>query len=240
MALEMDIEKEHEKLMIVQNILKDKNKKFIVVDGLISAGKTTLINLFEKRINSKNSVKVKAIFEPVDIWTSTGTLQYFYDDIPAHCYEFQTYTYITRIKRIIDELHNNPDADIYIIERSIWSDRYIFMELLKNSIGELRFTMYNQWCDLWALILPLRVDKWVFLDTSLEESIRRIRIRNRNAENCVDENYQRQLHEKHIEFYNKLENNLKPVIRIQNQLMDNDFINNTVILDEIIHKIMEH
>jgi deoxyadenosine/deoxycytidine kinase len=238
MALEMDIEKEHEKLMIVQNILKDKNKKFIVVDGLISAGKTTLINLFEKRMNSKNAVKVKAIFEPVDIWTSTGALQYFYDDIPAHCYEFQTYTYITRIRRIIDELYNNPDADIYIMERSIWTDRYIFMELLKNLIGELRFTMYNQWCDLWALILPLRVDKWVFLDTSLEESIRRIRTRNRNAENRVDENYQRQLYEKHIEFYNKLENDLKPVIRIQHQLMDNDFINNTVILDEIIQKIM--
>jgi deoxyadenosine/deoxycytidine kinase len=238
MALEMDIEKEHEKLMIVQNILKDKNKKFIVVDGLISAGKTTLINLFEKRMNSKNAVKVKAIFEPVDIWTSTGALQYFYDDIPAHCYEFQTYTYITRIRRIIDELYNNPDADIYIMERSIWTDRYIFMELLKNLIGELRFTMYNQWCDLWALILPLRVDKWVFLDTSLEESIRRIRTRNRNAENRVDENYQRQLYEKHIEFYNKLENDLKPVIRIQHHLMDNDFINNTVILDEIIQKIM--
>ena len=91
---------------------------------------------------------------------------------------------------------------------------------------------------IWAYILPLRVDKWVFLDTSLEESIRRIRARNRNAENRVDENYQRQLYEKHIEFYNKLENDLKPVIRIQHQLMDNDFINNTVILDEIIQKIM--
>ena len=238
MALNMDIQKEQDKLQTVQNILKDKNKKFIVVDGLISAGKTTLIKLFEKYINSQNKIKVKAILEPVDIWNTTGALKYFYEDIPANCYEFQTFTYITRIKTVINEIYNNPDADVYIMERSIWTDRYIFMALLEEMAGPLRMTMYNEWCDLWALILPMRVDKWVFLDTSLEESLRRIRIRNRDAESGVSEDYQRKLYGKHVEFYYKLFNDGFPVVRIDNELMDNDFINNVSVLDEIIRRIM--
>ena len=135
------------------------------------------------------------------------------------CYEFQTFTYITRIKTVINEIYNNPDADVYIMERSIWTDRYIFMALLEELAGPLRMTMYNEWCDLWALILPMRVDKWVFLDTSLEESLRRIRIRNRDAESGVNEDYQRKLYGKHVEFYYKLSNDGFPVVRIDNELM---------------------
>lgn len=238
MSLDIDYMKEHEKIQVVQNILKDENKTFIVIDGLISAGKTTLIRLMETRLKAAGK-NVKAIFEPVEEWNRTGTLKYFYEDIPNHCYEFQTFTYITRIKTVIDEIYNNPDCDIYIMERSIFTDRYIFMELLREQVGELRMKMYNSWCDMWALILPMRVDKWVFLDTSLEESLRRIRIRARDGEGGVDELYQRKLHEKHVEFYNLLNRREYPVIRVENELMDNDFINNIAILDAIIQRIME-
>lgn len=238
MSLEMNIEMEQEKLQCVQNILKDRNKKFIVIDGLISAGKTTLIRLMESYLKEQGK-NVKAIFEPVNIWNTTGALKYFYEDIPKNCYEFQTFTYITRIKTVIDEIYNNPDCDIYIMERSIWTDRYIFMELLKEQVGELRMVMYNEWCDMWALLLPMRVDKWVFLDTSLEESLRRIRLRARDGEDGVNEDYQRQLYHKHIEFYDLLTRTNRPVVKIENGLMDNDFINKVDILKEIVDKIME-
>ena len=58
-----------------------------------------------------------------------------YDNIEKNCYEFQTYSCITRIKSVIDEIYNCQDADIYILERSIWTDKYIFMELLKEIVG---------------------------------------------------------------------------------------------------------
>ena len=244
MALDIDYMAQNEKLQKVHAILQDRNRQFIVIDGLISAGKTTLIKLIEnfysnRNNNQNNQLKVKAIFEPVDLWNSTGALKYFYDDIKANCYEFQTYTYITRVNSVIDEIYNNPDANIYILERSIWTDRYIFMELLRDHVGELRMKMYNQWCDLWAYILPMRVDKWVFLDTSVEESIKRIKIRNRNAETNIDVDYQRKLYDKHIDFYNRLVNSNYPVIKIESELMNGDFINNKNILEEIIIKIIQ-
>ena len=238
MSLNIDFTVQQEKFQKVQETLKSKEKKFIIVDGVISAGKTTLIKLLEKSINNQGKIKVKAIYEPVDLWNSTGALQYFYQDIPSNCYEFQTYTYITRIASVINDIYNNPDVDVYILERSIWTDRYIFMELLRDMVGELRMTMYEQWCELWAYIMPMRVDKWVLLDTSLEESLRRIKIRNRSAETGISVEYQTNLYNKHIEFYSKLQEAGKPVIIVSNNLMDANFINDAVILNNIVSQIM--
>lgn len=238
MELDIDFTTQQTKYNIVRNILTSPNKKFIVIDGVISAGKTTLIRLLEDKLNRESTLKVKAIYEPVDLWNATGALQYFYDDVPNRAYEFQTYTYITRIARVINELAANPDADVYLLERSIWTDRYIFMALLKTHIGALRCQMYEQWCNLWAYIMPMRVDKWVFLDTSLEESLRRIKVRNREAESGVSVEYQTALYNKHVEFYNELKKQGKQVLVIEPKLMDDNFITNANTLEVIASKVM--
>ena len=238
MNLDIDCTAQQAKYAIVREILTNPRKKFIVLDGVISAGKTTLIGMLEEKLNRDGALKVKAIFEPVDLWNTTGALQYFYDDVPARAYEFQTYTYITRIARVINDLAANPDADVYLLERSIWTDRHIFMALLKEHIGALRSTMYDQWCDLWSYIMPMRVDKWVFLNTSLEESLRRIKVRNREAESGVSVEYQTALYNKHVEFYNGLKEDGQPVLVIEPQLMDDNFITNSKTLETIASKIM--
>jgi len=247
MSLDIDINIQSKKFQKVLEIFKDVNKKFIVIDGVIGAGKTTLIKLIQEEYNKSknrnhyctNSLKIKAIFEPVDLWNKTGALQYFYKDIEKNCYEFQTYTFITRIGKVIDEIYDNPDADIYIMERSIWTDRYIFMELLKETVGEMRMIMYKQWCDMWSYIMPMHVDKWVLLDTSLEESLRRIEIRKRDGEDGISIEYQTNLYKKHIEFYEKLKNDGKPVIIIDSTLMDSNFIEDKSHLDNIIKEILD-
>ncbi len=238
MELDIDFSAQQAKYSKVREILTSPNKKFIVLDGLISAGKTTLIRLLEEKLNKEGSLKVKAIYEPVDLWNSTGALQYFYDDVKNRAYEFQTYTYITRIARVINELIAAPDADVYLLERSIWTDRYIFMALLKTNIGELKCQMYDQWCDLWAYIMPMRVDKWVFLNTSLEESLKRIKVRNREAVSGVSQEYQTALYNKHIEFYNELKNQGRNVLVIDSNLMDDNFIKNSNTLSSIASKVM--
>ena len=129
-------------------------------------------------------------------------------------------------------------ANIGTGDCSIVLDEEYFMELLKDLVGELRMGMYNQWCDLWAYIMPMRVDKWVLLDTSLEESLKRIKIRNREAETGITPEYQTNLYNKHIEFYNNLQKTNKPVVIINNSLMDANFITDESILDNIIEQIM--
>lgn len=238
--IDLNIDFKSVKFRKVQDILADPKKQFIIVDGVIGAGKTTVISLIEKQINNNThlNLKIKAIFEPVKLWSDTGALQYFYKDIEKNCYEFQTFSYITRIKSVIDEIYSSPDADIYILERSIWTDKYIFMALLKEIVGEMRFNMYNTWWEMWSYIMPMRVDKWVLLDTSLEESLKRISSRNRNGENAVDKGYQTRLYVKHIEFYNQLQIENKPVVVIESDIMDTDFITNTDKIEKIIELIL--
>ena len=239
LPIDLNIDFKSTKFKKVQDILADPSKKFIIVDGVIGAGKTTVISLIEKQINNNGlNLKIKAIYEPVKEWNDTGALQYFYDNIEKNCYEFQTYSYITRIKSVINEIYDNPNADIYILERSIWTDKYIFMELLKDLVGEMRINMYNTWWDMWSFIMPMRVDKWVLLDTSLEESLKRITFRNRNGESAVDKDYQTKLYNKHIEFYNTLKKENKPVVIIESSIMDTDFIKNTDKIDNIIKLIL--
>ena len=236
---DLNIDFKSEKFKTVQSILADTKKQFIIVDGVIGAGKTTVISLIEKKINSDGKLKIKAIFEPVKLWNDTGALQYFYQDIQKNCYEFQTYSYITRIESVIDEIYNAQDADIYILERSIWTDKYIFMALLKDFVGDMRMNMYNKWWDMWSYIMPMRVDKWVLLDTSLEESLKRITSRNRNGETAVDKDYQTKLYVKHIEFYNQLKSDNKPVVIIESNIMDTNFLEDSKKLENIISRILE-
>jgi len=240
--IDLNIDFKSEKIKKVQELLADPNKKFIIIDGVIGAGKTTVISLIEKEINNETNkdgkLKVKAIYEPVKLWNDTGVLQYFYKDIPKHCYEFQTYSFITRIESVIEELYNNQDADVYILERSIWTDKYIFLELLKDSIGELRMNMYNKWWTMWSYIMPMRVDKWVLLDTSLEESLRRINSRNRDGETAIDKEYQTNLYIKHIEFYDTLQKENKPVVIIDSTIMDTNLIIDNNKIKQIIEEIL--
>ena len=237
--VDLDIDLKSVKFRKVQEILADPKKQFIIVDGVIGAGKTTVISLIEKYINnSDTNLKMKAIYEPVKVWSDTGALQYFYSNIEKHCYEFQTYSYITRIKSVIDDIYNCQDADIYILERSIWTDKYIFMALLKDLVGDMRFNMYNTWWEMWSYLMPMRVDKWVLLDTSLEESLKRISSRNRNGESAVDKDYQTKLYIKHIEFYNQLKEENKPVVIIESDIMDTDFITNNEKIEQIIAIIL--
>ena len=218
---------------LFNQIIKDNKKKFIVIDGIIGAGKTTFINLLIENYKKKGK-KSHPIYEPVDIWKSTGALEYFYEDIPKNAYEFQTFTFITRIKRIIDEVVKNPDADYYILERTVFTDKYIFVELLKKELGPVKMNMYNLWWDMWTMLLKNIVfDKWVLLDTSIDTSLDRIKKRNRSGE-IVDETYQRNLHKAHIDFYEKIKKEYGDNVKIiPSSLMDKNFIEDNSIINEI-------
>jgi len=214
-----------------------QNKQIFVFDGIIGAGKTTLLKELNKHMNGKG-LKTLAIYEPVDEWRSIGALDEFYKDIPGKCLEFQTFTFITRIKRVITHILDNPDYDYYLLERSIWSDRYIFVELLKETLGPIRLAMYNQWWDMWSLLMPMLPTKWILLNTSLEESIRRICLRDRFEEkNTISLEYQNSLYQKHQIFYQQLKESQYNVIIIDSKTMDKNFIEHKEVIEEIWQSI---
>lgn len=224
----------HNEYELFKSIINDNNnpRKFITIDGVIGAGKTTLIRLLVNKY-AENGITAHPIYEPVDKWMETGVLDYFYKDIKKNSYEFQTYTFITRIERIIKEVLNNPNADVYLLERSIHTDKNIFVELLKEDLGELRYKMYQDWWHLHQHLLPIKINKWIILDTSLNTSLERICSRNRTAESGISTEYQRNLMIKHHEFTETLRSNGENVLVIEPGLMDDNFIENVNVLNNI-------
>ena len=228
-------------------------KKFIAVDGLIGAGKTTLIRLITDYYAQPSlGLKVHPIYEPVEMWQETGALDLFYSDIPAKCYEFQSFVYVTRVKKVIQEVLAHPEADIYLLERTVFTDRYIFVEMLRDLLGPTRMAMYAEWWDMWSCINPIHIDKWVLLDVSLDESLRRIKARSRDEETGISTEYQTNLRAKHHEFYTHLKETLgqqpnsepstpstiASALVIPPTLMDVDYITNPEPLKEIAELII--
>lgn len=188
--------------------------RLVIIDGLIGAGKSTLIELLATKLNQQG-YKAKAILEPVELWKSTGALQHFYNNIKEHSYEFQTFVYVTRVKEMLLAIQENPDIDIFILERSTFTDKYVFFEMLKKDMTPTRITMYLEWCDLWDKLYPKKPDLFIYLDTSVETSNLRLINRNRSEETNISIDYLKDLESTHRQFYKDI---------IPNQIQSKSFI----------------
>ena len=209
----------------------------IIFDGLIGSGKTTLINSLCNYMNSKG-IKTLSVLEPVHLWKECGALEHFYKNIPQNCYEFQTFVYVTRIKDLLLKYKENHDKyDVFLIERSILTDRYVFVEMLKDELGTIRYNMYQEWADMWKEVIPFSFDLFVFLDTDIKTSMERIKRRNRNEETQIPESYQKNLLNAHETFYNKDLKDLNyKTLHIDNNIMKCDVEN---ISEKVFQKIKD-
>ena len=157
-----------------------------VIDGAIGAGKTTLIELVRDRLESlgHNAVVVK---EPVEEWKRVGILQEFYEHGSSPepgmvAYDFQTYTFVTRVEETIKTAEAHPEATIFLLERSPWTDRFVFMELQRDLCGPRRMEMYDRWWNMWMRVMPFAPTKIVYLKPSLQDCMGRVNRRAREGE----------------------------------------------------------
>lgn len=168
-----------------------ENKKIIIIDGVIAAGKSTLVQsltqYLQTQINpkTKNPYKVASVLEPVEQWRKFNILQRFYDDQKKYTFELQMCTFITRIQSIIEELERNQnDFDVMILERSILTDRYMFFELLKSQQSTGTVQIYEYSWNIWKQLMPFDLEKalFVYLRTDLDCSMKRLEERGRPEE----------------------------------------------------------
>ncbi len=203
---------------------------FIYIEGLIGAGKTTLIKRLEENLTNKK-YNVLSIYEPIDEWSKNGIFQLFYSEPTKYAYQFQTFVYVTRIAKIQESINNyikskcrvdeennesginniniletlkNINLDYVLIERSIFSDKYFFVQNLYDNkmLTQIEFNMYNSWWDMWKCLISYISDpKFIYIKPSIAKTMNRISIRHRNGE-VVEEIYQKNLEEYHNKFFN--------------------------------------
>ncbi|XP_076044449.1 thymidine kinase 2, mitochondrial-like [Oratosquilla oratoria] len=173
-----------------------KRPKFTVcVEGNIGSGKTTLLEYFA----SVGDVEILA--EPVDKWRNVNghnLLDLMYKDPHRWAHLFQAYVQLTMMEQHL----KNTLSPVKLIERSLYSARYCFVENLyrEGKMSEAEYNVYCQWYNMIVQNMDVGVDLIVYLRADPEKVFERIKKRSRKEEQLIPLEYLKDLHALHEEW----------------------------------------
>jgi deoxyadenosine/deoxycytidine kinase len=178
-----------------------------VLEGNIGSGKSTLL----KKLKDKYP-RVNVVLEPVDEWidfknnNNQSIFQLFYENPEKYAFAFQMYVMLTRLKKL-----ECVKCDT-IYERSIMTDKHIFMTSLKqdNTISDIEYKVFNDWFEyLYPKVESVK--GIIYLQVDPELCFNRIEKRNRTSENNISIEYLTTIHNNH-EIWLKNSNSIKSII----------------------------
>ena len=165
---------------------------FIVsIDGNIGSGKTTVLQEIEK-------LGFPVFYEPFE---ANPYLPLYYQDPERYAFHVQIWFLTARRKQ-----YNHAqitDSPIVFVERTVYSDKYIFAELLRRQgkLSPLDWIAYNYHFDTCKTHIP---DFSLVLSVKPEECQKRIIERGREMEANIPLEYLQDLGEMYAENYDKL------------------------------------
>ena len=190
------------------------SKKLLVLEGNIGAGKSTMLELI------KRNLPVSIIPEPTDKWQNVNNndnlLDLFYKDTPRWAYTFQSYAFLTRVHSILEHLLANPGQDLFILERSVYCDRFCFAKTCYEAgfMSPLEWSIYKDWFA-WLVehnYAP-RPAGFIYLRVDPATAYNRIKRRERSEESSISLDYLTTLHNKHD---NWLVHRKEPFVTLKN------------------------
>ena len=208
------------------------------IEGNIGSGKSTLCRLLNEIMDD-----VEVVYEPVEKWRSMqddiskeNILEVFYKDQHRWSYTLQTYTFLTRINEIL-----KPQAKkIRFVERSIYTDKYVFARSLTDT-GKMSTLEWNMYCDWFSWLSEetyRKIDKpsgFIYIRANPQTSFNRMLKRERSEEKCVPLEYLETVCKYHDDWL--LSDEYKNKVLVID--VDEDFENNPKFLDEIKNRIIE-
>lgn len=180
-------------------IEKIKSKKIYALEGNIGAGKSTIMKIISNQFHD-----VEFVEEPVNQWQNLNgcnLLDSFYSDPKRWGFSFEFYSMLTKIQALLKAA--DSDKPIIIIERSILSNK-VFMDL-SNDLGKLdkmEYTMLINTYNFYLENVYPQIAGIIYLDTPVDECIRRITKRNRGEECTIEKSYLNSIKEKMDEMCN--------------------------------------
>jgi deoxyadenosine/deoxycytidine kinase len=172
-----------------------EDRKMILLEGNIGAGKSTMGRIL------KASGLFDFIEEPVEAWQegfAANLLDAFYRDMKRWAFTFQITAFVTRAKTW-QEVLAFTDHSRVVLERSIFTDRYVFAA---NSyrLGGMTETEWQVYCRLWDFLASnycVEPDCILYYRTPAEICAERMKARGRSEESGVSLEYLLQLEALH-------------------------------------------
>jgi len=196
--------------------------KFIVVEGAIGVGKTSLVLLLSKMFNAKHNLEVVE---------ENPFLSKFYNDIERYAFQTQIFFLLSRYKQQLELAQQDLFNQIIFSDYLFDKDR-IFAHL--NLSGN-ELSMYERLYEIMVKDIP-SPDLIIYLQASTEMLMKRIALRDRPFERKISYEYMRRLNLAYEEFFSYPDNYKKSTL-IKIDTNDLDFVGKSKDFEYIINEI---
>jgi len=173
----------------------------ITVQGNVGAGKSTLLNFF------KDYPDISVYKEPLEIWqnlSGKNFLELVYQDQSRWGMTFQSLVTLTMLEIHLADRRKEGTKfkPVKVMERSVHSARHCFAEQLKPLMTSEEMMVLDSWYRELEdrQEFDVDVDLIVYLRTSPNIAMARVKSRNRHEENSIPLEYFQKLHQLHEEW----------------------------------------
>lgn len=196
--------------------------RFIVVEGAIGVGKTSLVLLLSKKFNAKYNL---------EIVEENPFLSKFYNDIERYAFQTQIFFLLNRYKQQLELVQQDLFNQLLFSDYLFAKDR-IFAHL--NLSGN-ELSMYEHLYEIMVEDIP-RPDLIIYLQASTELLMKRMALRDRPFERKISYEYMKKLNSAYQEFFS-YPDNYKKIKLIKINTNDLDFVSKKKDLEYIISQI---
>jgi len=196
--------------------------KFIVIEGNIGAGKTSLTKKIAKQFNAG------ALYEQ---FADNPFLPKFYKEPEKYSFQLELSFLADRFQQLKNEL---TDRDLF--KNFIVSDYYFTKSLIfaGNTLASDEYNLYRKIFNIIYTSLP-KPDMYVYLHVNTENLLKNIRKRGRNYEQDIKADYLKKIETGYFDYF-KQQRACKFLIIDTNNI---DFVQNEMDYNKLITSIFE-
>ncbi len=200
----------------------DNNYKFIVIEGNIGAGKTSLTKRIADQFNAKTILEQFA---------DNPFLPKFYEDSEKYSFPLELSFLADRYHQLKAELSSDMFKNFVI------ADYYFTKSLIfsKNTLQDDEYKLYRRLFNIIHNSLP-KPDLYVYLYLSIENLQRNIQKRGRNYEKSIKNEYLEKIQSGYFSYFTQEKDRTFLIIDTNNI----DFVNNLEDYNRLIDTIFNH
>ncbi len=196
------------------------NYKFIVIEGLIGAGKTSLAKKISEKFNSK------LILEQ---FADNPFLPKFYKNPDKYSFPLELSFLAERYQQLKEELSTGALFKSFLISDYYFPKSLIFA---KSTLADDEYNLFRKLFDIIHSSLP-KPDLYVYLHLNTENALNNIKKRGRSYEQGIESEYLNVLSKNYFEYF-KQEKSIRFLVIDTNGI---DFVRNNSDFEAVIDVI---